>query len=264
MTPLQKGIKIGAIVLAIFIIATIFQALTQVIYLVYDKSVTKDSINFSKEYKDIQEIELDLKAYNVNVYSGDKFLVTSTNKKKFTINSINKKLVIKEYGKWFNKGSKNQTISIMVPKHISLQELDIEADIGNLNIKNIIAEKLDLDMNIGKLTINNSSFAKTDLDGGAGEINIYNSKLNNLDLDAGVGNINISSYISGDSKIDCSVGNIDLELLGSKHEYTLILNKGIGNIKVNNEKQSKKTIYGTGNKKLEINGAVGNTNINFK
>lgn len=268
MNRIQKIIKLIAICLAIIIIANIFSTLFYGLSLITDIDLNKenkDKITFKETYEEIERIEVDAVSSNIIIRIGDSFKVETQNiKNNFSSNKKRKTLEIEESTGLFNKNKGNGKIIIEIPEEIELEELKIDTGAGKFEITDITAKEFEMNHGAGLLNITNSNFKESDIDGGAGEINILSSTLNNLELDAGIGKINLEAEITGNSKIECGVGEININLLGEKNNYSISTEKGIGTIKINGENQSNSTIYGIGNNKLELEGGIGNINVNFK
>ena len=94
-------------------------------------------------------------------------------------------------------------------------------------------------------------------------VSIDGGKLCNLNLDMGVGKLTLKSRIEGKSDIDYGVGEADLILIGSKDDYTIELDKGIGEAKLEGERMNDDSVYGSGGNRIEIDGGIGSLSIHF-
>lgn len=266
MTSLQKLIKIFAIFLAIIIIGSIINAIFFSINLLTNATFDETSKNFStSSYTNINKIKIDTISTNIKIKEGSKLKVEISNQK----NNIrtyqeHNTLKIKEKKSWFFQKRNTANITVYVPKHITLDELNIDSSTGKIIISNLNSDELDIDQGAGILQIDNSKFQKTKIDGGAGKLSLNSSIINDLDLDAGVGEIDITSHITGHSKIDCGVGNINISLPETEKNYSITAEKGLGNITIDDKSYSNDTTYGQGRNKIELEGGVGNINISFK
>lgn len=267
MNGIQKVIKIGAICFAVFIIANIVSAILWGISFVADIGfgTNENRESFSREYTNVESLEVDVSYANINIVSGSEFKVEASNvKKSFKVKEVNGTLKVSDKkGKYFGNHS-NGNITIYVPYHTTLDKLTVDNGAGTISIVGITSSKLDVNQGAGKLEINHSTFYKTDIDGGAGEMNIRDSYLQDVDIDAGVGEVNIEASLVGDSKIDCGVGEMNVTLLGDKDDYKILVDKGIGNIKINRMNQKDNTTYGSGKNVLKLSGGVGSINVDFK
>lgn len=268
MTNKEKTIKIGAIVLAVFIIANILLLILSLvtgITNVFFGGDNYEEVTNVYEYDDVKEIEIDGIAASITIEEGSKFTVTTINVDKgFKANLKNHTLKIEDSKSWFGLNDGSRKIIITVPNDTVLEELSIDTGAGKFIIDDIKAREFDIDHGAGMLEISNSIFYEADIDGGAGEIKITNSTLNNLDLDSGVGKVEIEANITGKNKISCGVGEVDITILGIEEDYAIRVNKGIGSIKINNQEQANNAVYGNGTTKIEIDGGIGSINVGFE
>ncbi len=269
MNGIQKGIKIGAICLAIVIIVNIFGALLYglsfFINIDYNDSKEENTTNYEEKYNNVQIINIDSKWSNITIKPGTEFKVEAANvQDDFTSKITGNTLKIKE-NKSLLKGLhlKRGKVTIYVPNNYTLDTLIVKNGAGEIVIDNISAENLSVNQGAGTITIKNSNFQNTNLNGGAGKMEIFSSQLNNLDLDSGAGSISIEATLLGNSKIDCGAGRIDLVILGKKEEYLLNIEKGIGSIRIDKEEQKNNVVYGNGNNILKIDGGVGAIEVTF-
>lgn len=268
MTKKQKIIKISAIFLAIIIIINIFSLL---IYSISFITGTNFNINnskrlvFEEKYNNIEKIDIDITSASIIIKEGKSLKVTATNiENNFNSRIKNKTLNLEEKPSLFFKKNKDGLITITIPKDYILDELSVDTGAGAFEINNVEINEFELNQGAGQIKIDNSIFYKTEIEGGAGIIEITNSRLNNLELASGIGRVKVVSTITGYSQIECGIGKIDLTLIGKEQDYQLNLEKGIGTIKLNNQKQKNSITYGTGNNKIKIEGGIGNINIRFK
>lgn len=265
MTGIQKVIKFFAVFLAGFIIVNIIGSLLFAISIVTNITggYSKSTKTFSKTYQNIQNLEIDLSTSNLTIKEGEKWEVKANKvSKMFTINNDSNTLKIKEKKVWPFNNLKSGEVTIYIPK-TELNKLDIEGGVGKVEIKNIIAKDLDLQTGVGYLKIDDSIFYNTNIESGVGKTTITSSTLNNLEMEGGVGSTDIEAHITGMSKIECGVGEINLSLLGQKEDYTIVAEKGLGEIKIENQKQKNKMVYGTGQNRIKLEGGVGSIDLKF-
>ena len=265
MTNMQKGIKIVAICLAIFLIITIFSWGLSILSWLTNTNITgqNEKFTFEEVYQEIKSIEIDAIDANIKISSGTEFKVQAQGMdSNFSSKVRGQKLKIEEKSNWFSKSS--GTIFITIPTGITLKKLDIDTGAGKFEIIDIQAREFEMNHGAGILIIENSIFQKSEIDGGAGEIEIFSSQFQDLELDAGVGKIEIEAELTGTNKIECGVGELELILLGNKEDYSIHSEKGIGTITIAGEKQKNNITYGTGNQRIELEGGVGSIKVSFK
>ena len=257
MNEFHKIIKIGAIILAIFIIVLIING----IFMFANMFINDDNDNnIVQVYENINDIEIDLNNSNLIIKRGEEFKVEANNvSNSFKVKKNNATLKIEESNFWFFNNNAGEVI-VYVPSNID--ELNIDTGAGKITVDDIYASKFELDSGAGVVSVSNSNFDRTNIDGGTGTIDVLNTTLSNLDLDVGVGEVNINGEILGNSKIDCGIGEVNLTLLGGESLYKLDIDSGIGDIKIN-DANFNDTIYGNGSNKVEIYGGIGSINIYF-
>lgn len=263
MNDVQKVIKYAAIVLSGVIIIAIISLLFEVVssFLPDSESNIK---NFYEEYQNIREIEIDSSYSKIIIQKGNKFSVDGSNiNKKFTSSVNNGVLKINENSKKLWNKNYDGVITITVDDTV-LNKLELEHGAGKLTIDGISANKFELEQGAGKVEISNVTFLNTSIDGGAGEIVIDSASLKNLDLDIGAGKATLQAYLEGNSDIDCGVGALDINLLGSKEDYRITVNKGIGSVNIDGIKQNDGSIFGNGINTINLDGGIGSINVSFK
>lgn len=257
MTGVQKGIKIGAIILAIFIICVIINAIIAVVYSLTNKNGDN---SFIESYINIRNIEIDLETSNLEIRSGNEFRVEASNvSDSFKVRENRGNLEIEEDGFWLF-GSSNGEVIVYIPNEIN--ELNIDTGAGEIKISDITASYFNLDQGTGIIEINNSLFDSAEIDGGTGSIDVNASVFSNMDLDTGVGEVNFNGEILGRSNIDVGVGEVNLDLAGGESLYTLRIDRGIGSVKINSEDYDSSS-YGSGSNYINVSGGIGSININF-
>lgn len=264
MNKIQKTIKYIAIALGIYLVISIFIMLLSFVNGItnftelFDK---KDENNNSVTHNlnnNTMNLDIDILYSNLKIVNGEEFKL-ETNNKDLKITENNNTLYIKDKKHLFK--NRNYDITIYLPVDANLDNINIDAGAGKLEIDTLKTNNLKLDLgaglvNINSLIVNNS----TDINTGAGSLKIASGRLNNLDLDMGVGEVTINTILSGNNKIDAGVGKLSINLLDSINNYMLDIDKGIGSINLNSEKLSS-GIYGNGLNKIKIDGGVGSIKI---
>lgn len=271
MNGIQKIIKFLAIGLAVVIIFNICSwVITGLSFLLAvdvfnGDSKIEETATFDEVYENVKEVDIDLVSAYVVIDSGTEFRVKASDvDSKVAVKFKNGVLEIEEEDNIFNVSNPEGTIFITVPETEELNKLSIDSGAGKFEIKNIQVKKFEIDHGAGLLEISNSSFENIDIDGGAGAIKIASSLLNNLDLDAGVGSVDIDADITGNSNISCGVGEVKVNLLGASSDYSIRAEKGVGSIKIAGQDAKNDTTYGTGSKRIELEGGIGSITVNFK
>ena len=268
MTTLQKVIKYSAIGFAIFLISVIVNAIIGGIQIITEgfgfinKVESNEDENFStyiKYEEDISYLDINLTGSNLIIKPGEELSVKA-NDKTIKISNEGNKLKIVDKNKRII-GNKIKDLIIVIPKDLMFDKVSISAGAGNVNVNGINSNSLNMELGAGKVTLKNIYSNKTKIETGAGNVDIKDSSLNDLNLELGVGKISISANITGISSIESGIGAFDLKLNGSASMYKFDIEKGIGEIIVNEEKITSNKVIGEGDNSIKIEGGIGSIKI---
>lgn len=272
MTTTQKIIKYLAIAFALFLVISIFSIIfglsREIISSINnDKKESKlleDYTTISNNVNNIESFKIDISNDDIEIKKGEKFEVKTNDPdvKFYHENSIVKIKSDKTFS-WHLSNSSRGTIIIYLPNEFNISELDLNLGAGKIDIDKLFVETLLMDLGAGTMTAKEINvYEKATINGGAGNININSGTINNLNLKLGAGNASIQSDLTGSNTLTTGVGKLNLGLSRSKDNYRFDINKGLGNIILNDFDVSEDTLIGDGETKIKINGAVGNIIIN--
>ncbi len=269
MKPWQTVVKYGAIAFAVILIVNLaVWAITAFGFMFgLSSSVTSDeaeTFEFDAEI-DVLEIDISAAALTLRAEKCDNVTVT-TNLKKLTAEEKDGKLIVKErQGKagFLTVTDNDAFVEIVYPVGIVFDKVDIDSGAGRLELSSVYTRELDLDLGAGEAILTSLTVTQSaDIDGGAGALTVTDSMINNFDLDMGIGELILEAELYEKCDISLGVGEADITLFGGKDKYGLVLEKGIGEIKVDGEKVGN-TKLGEGECKVDIDGGVGEINIKF-
>lgn len=269
MIKTQKIIKYLAIGFAIFLILNIISAIMYGIIslgriFTDSETIIMDDFKVVDINENINNLNIDVNSVNITIKEGNNLKV-ETNNKYIKINAKNNYLKINEESHNLLNNNNSGELIIYLPSAYLFDEVKIDNGAGKVNIEIIDTKELDLNLGAGKVSINNINVSEeTNIEGGAGELTINNSNLKNLDLDMGVGKLTLTSKLTGNNEINAGVGNLDLNLVGTEQDYKIKLNKGLGNATINGEKIKDSTYSGNGINLIDIDGGIGNIEIEIK
>lgn len=264
MTTLQKVIKYLAIAFAIFLTVIIISSILGAVGLFGGLFEGDTVLEDAKTYMvsdNIRELSININAADFMIKQAEKFSVES-NLNNLTVKEKDGLLIIKEEKRL---GAYNGAMLILdVPANTVFEKADIVTGAGRVTVDALSAASLNLELGAGEVNITAlTATSKANIDGGAGKISIYGGTLNNLDLDMGVGQFNLTSVVLGNSKFDLGIGESNITLIGSKNDYNIDAEKGIGNITVNGENVSHFE-GGSGKNYIDISGGIGAVNLVFR
>ena len=272
MTTTQKIIKSLAIAFALFLVISIFSIIfglsREIISSINsdkkDSELLEEYTTISNNVNNIESFKIDISNDDIEIKEGEKFEV-KTNDPDVKFYHENSKVKIKsdKTFSWHINNSSRGTIIIYLPNEFNISELDLNLGAGKIDIDKLFVETLLMDLGAGTMTAKEINvYEKAAINGGAGNININSGTINNLNLKLGAGNASIQSDLTGSNTLTTGVGKLNLGLSRSKDNYRFDINKGLGNIILNDFDVSEDTLIGDGETKIKISGAVGNIIIN--
>ena len=268
MNSLQKVIKYLAIAFAIFLIVSIIcgiiTGLTGISYILSggNDEASGEMQVYSVE-GEISSLSLSLSGAELKIKTADKFSVES-NHNYISVKSDGGQLCINETKKPFAFHPRGVTVILNIPENFVFDNATIETGAGRVEIDSLSADVLKLSLGAGEAEIRNlTANSRADIDGGAGELKIEGGRLCNLRLDMGVGALTLKSRIEGESRLNYGIGETKLTLSGSRSDYQIEIDKGIGEAELEGESMADDSVYGAGKNRIEIDGGIGAIHIDF-
>ena len=274
MTTLQKVIKYLAIAFAIFLTVSIVGGILSAVGLLGslfsgDDAEWGDVIGETKTYtvsSEISDLNIQINAADFYIKEGNGFSVES-NLKNLEVDEKNGCLTLKDLTKIKLNGSnayENAVLTIYVPAGMAFDNVNIKTGAGRFTVDSLSAATIGFELGAGDVTISKLIAEKSaNIEGGAGRITISDGAIKNLDLEMGLGQLNLTSALTGDCNLDSGVGEMNVTLLGSKDDYELDIEKGIGNITVDGRNVTDFGSSGNGANEVDIHGGVGAINVRF-
>lgn len=269
----QKVIKYLAIAFAIALIVGIITTIVRVVSSIPltlkigknnndSNNIIETSSDFESE--NIAFLDIDIAYSNLTIRKGE-YLKVESSDKDIQCKQDEQKIIIKERNSnWFNNTKKEELI-VYVPENLQFDKVNINTGVGKVNIEILNTKVLKMDLGAGETSIQNINITESaKIDTGAGKVNIKEAKINDLRCDLGIGATEISAKLLGNTRIGTGVGSLKLDVLGKKEEYETKVNKGLGNVTIDEEKISDNEVVGNGENKIDIDGGVGEIKINFR
>ncbi len=264
MTDTQKIIKYLAIAFAVLLILGIVVGVLGAVGAIV--GIGGSAVGESQTYEvegEIKTLEVEIGAADFSIEIADVFSVES-NLKNLTFRQTGDRLILgeKSFG---NKNYDGAFLTIYIPEGVVFKEVDITTGAGEFTAESLSAEIIDLEFGAGEVNIGElNATREADIEGGAGQITIGGGRLCDLQIDMGVGELRLTSEIVGEGELNLGVGEVVITLLGSRDDYTVELNKGLGSISFDGESISTGRTIGNGKNDVEINGGIGSITVDFK
>lgn len=244
---LKNSLKIATVLFVVGLVIAVIGAVLggKIVNIEFNK--TSD---FKETYTNVESIDIEIGASNIEVREGDEFKIDATNilTKRFKSYVENGVWHIEQKASFNFLGfnSKGSKIIVYLPKDFVSRKLSIEVGAANFKADKLIS-------NNAKITV------------GAGSVKIDEFITDNLDIECGVGNIDINGVINKNLDAQCGVGQINLDLIGKEEDYNYNFDVGLGEIELNNMCYTGirgKTIdNGAKNKKFNVEVGIGKVNI---
>ena len=211
---------------------------------------------------EIHSLKIELSAADFVIREADSFSVES-NLKYLSVTEKDGVLRIVDEANRHGNYKNGPMLTLSVPSGTKFRDVHIFTGAAKMTVDTLSARSLDLDLGAGDVKIGSLYInSEADIDGGAGAITILDGEISNLDLQMGVGSLNVTVALRGDSDLEMGVGESSLTLLGSKDDYTVEIEKGLGSITVDGESVSDFG-SGSGESSVDIEGGVGAIHLNF-
>lgn len=163
----------------------------------YMIGMTGTTVETVAELEPFQSIEIESDIMDVKVEAGNGYEIRYCcgERDKLTYEVINGTLVVKQKnakGVWPDREDADRNIQVVIPADVVLGEIEIDSDVGNVELERIYADKGDIESDIGDVVLRDCDF----------------------------NNLNVVS----------DIGNVEAAFAGEHSEYTLDLASDIGGI----------------------------------
>lgn len=206
--------------------------------LVFGLSSDGERTDVIKEFEvsELQKIYVDVDAGNVSLEMGDvdKIRVEYSGESKYKpkISEANRELRIEEAGRgwqwfqfdfsFFRNGFHNRSAKVIIPVSQTNLIYELNADAGNITLKDILGQKAVIDVDAGNATGTNCVFReKSEINVDAGNVEFQKSSFQNLEADVDMGNFEYQSAIPLDYyHVDLSTDMGGVKYKGQKVDGT--------------------------------------------
>lgn len=269
MNSSKKAVAYIAMALAVFLAAGIFSAIGNAILTIagifdHVSAPEQSSAEFVKEFSQIQNLDIENDAGELQIKTGDSFRVevyqASGN---LRCEDKNGTLVVENRGHaWFGRRS---LIVVYLPEDFVARRASIQMGSGRMDIEALNAQNLVIENGAGGFRGQSITAQKADIDCGVGKVSLTGVNLNQLELSGGVGQTELSGVVTGKSKIDGGIGSLALTLKGAENDYAFFVEKGLGSVTIDGEKYSEDLHSRKGAPNaFEIEGGIGRVSIQFE
>lgn len=266
MTSFQRIVKYLAIAFAVFLIVSIISGICGAIALLTGMTgrSTAGPMSSYQVSGDIESLDMEISAAALKIVSGDRFAVES-NHKYLKVRLNEGKLKIDEEKVMFGASPEGVTVVLTVPEGFVFEDVDIETGAGKVEIDTLSANTLSMELGAGSTRIGCLNAAtRGNVSTGAGMLVVEDGELNDLSMEIGTGKLELTGRLTGKSRLDFGLGEAELTLLGSREDYQIKFEKGIGSGTLDGNEMSGGSVYGGGKNRLDIDGGIGALRIHFR
>lgn len=153
-------------------------------------------------------------------------------------------------------------------KGISAGTLTVTDGVGSLYMENVSTNRLSLSSGVGDTTVKGLTCkGDADLTRGVGDMDVEGANIEGtVKITGGTGDFDLTGIVKGDISLEAGVGDCDLKLLGEPGDYYFTLDKGVGDLSIDDiEFSSKQKTYGQPDApyKIDLRGGVGEIDVEF-
>lgn len=213
----------------------------------------------------LDRIELSCGAVDLKIIESADQIVRLTNDSnaKVKYNLSEDKLSIRFKGKANYSG----TVTLELPAELYVDKMKVEVGAGNVESEvKLCTEEFKLEVGAGKTVLSNIQSDEMKLEVGAGELVVEDTSVERLDAEVAMGQFRYTGSLLDEGKIELAMGEATLDLDDEESNYSVNASVGAGSIVVGNHKIANgfhDLSAGAGDKKLDIECAMGSVNVNF-
>ena len=222
--------------------------------------------SFSKNYENIQKLEIDLENVNLEIKKGDSFKIEGMN--------LSDNIQIQENGEnikiddehipsgYINENTK---LVVYMPENQKLNEIDIDVQYASVNIEKINTTKFNLDLQNNTCKISELVADNVEINNESADIDISTGEVTRFQLEADLGDENVAIKVLENAEFDLEHANAEIKLIGKQEDYQIMHKKQEGRTSIaGQEISSKNETIGNGNAKIKLETKYTNTNVNFE
>lgn len=190
-------------------------------------------IENSSTYDNVSDISVDMNLGSVEIKKGSKLEVIYTGAEKFkpVVSVSGTSLNIEQHVKvhlMTNIKNSDCTLTITIPDNISLNSIQADLNMGDMDVNNIHASSADFSVDMGSLKIVDSAVKNLTADNNMGDIKLTNCDSDVLNLSVDMGSLKISGMDIDKYSANLSVDLGDIKVNDSTYSHSYTNNAGSG------------------------------------
>lgn len=157
---------------------------------------------------------------------------------------------------------------LTVPKGIRWESVEMDVDIGGVELEALEAKAVDLETEIGSIQIGQLTADFLKAQASMGSVEIQKAQLNGLEAEADMGSIELSGTVDGDIEADAEMGSIVLALAQKWEDFNYEISAELGTVTLGDEEysgmSSLKEVDSGADFRMVLNSSMGDIDISFE
>lgn len=230
-------------------------------------------IGVRKEYplgSGIQELEVDICAYYMEICPSKdgEFHVETANESDLQCYVKNQTLYLKSAHHRSHHAGNLRGIRLYVPEGTVFSKVDMDIDAGSLQLGALTTDKAEFEIGAGEILGKGAQIGKLEISLGAGSAEFKEMQVNDLSVDVGMGSMEFEGSIQSKGEVECGMGSVSMKLAGRETDFNYDIESAMGSVIIGTQEYSGLAngtkINNAANKKIEIDCAMGSTEISFQ
>lgn len=201
--------------------------------------------------------------------SGDGIHISGRNCDRIQCYVKNGTLYIRDVGK--NKKYtrvNDRELTLTVPADICWDEVEMDAEIGGVEMEFLKAKKVKLDVDMGNIAIHELAADRLEIEVEMGGTQVENAAVGGLDAETDMGSIEFEGIVEGDIEAKASMGSITLTLDQKESDFDYEISADMGSVVVDGEEysglSSKKKVDNNAGRRMKVESSMGSIDIYFE
>lgn len=154
-------------------------------------------------------------------------------------------------------------LTITVPEDVEIVDLQVELDLGNMDISQIEADTADIRLDLGDLDVKNCSFTKSTIETDLGDMKIADSNLGNATVESDLGNVKVLDCEFEDLEVVADLGNIEVKSKTDLTDFQIQAEVDMGNLEINGKNYKEAYEQAGSDGRLIVNASMGNATVTY-
>ncbi len=182
--------------------------------------------------EEFSAVDLDVNAAELTITSGSSYRLTSSLELVYEIK--NGTLTVTDQTAENTINSKNGYIDLEVPADVTLEDVALKLNAGDIEISDLTAKTLQTEQNSGDFEMTDSTADQLIAAGGAGDIELSNVSAETITVTGSTGDVEVSDCDFEVLDVSINTGDIEVSAVPER-EYAVDLQTNTGEIEVNGE-----------------------------